>query len=128
MSFIANIITLSVLRNSMHWRFVEIHAFFISNAFFFNSASVLLNFFMNSASNVAQMMLILRQVLYVVYLGPCLSLGLFMPCLCDLFSISSLIFITINHITSFKQTRLIFLHFQEYLLLFLNDNVDEESE
>ena len=36
-----------------------------------------------------------------------------------LFFISSLIFIVINHITSFKQT-----YFLEYLLLFLDGNVD----
>ena len=32
------------------------------------------------------------------------------------------------HITSFKQTHLFFVHFLEHLLLFLDDNVDEESE
>ena len=47
--------------------------------------------------------------------------------LCDLFFIFSLIFIVINHITSFKQTYF-FVHFLEHLLLFLDGNVDEESE
>ena len=41
-----------------------------------------------------------------------------------LFFISSLIFIVINHITSFKQTHLFSVHFLEYLLLFLDGNVD----
>ena len=65
---------------------------------------MLLNFFMNSVSNVAQILLILRNILYIVCLGSCLDLGLFMPYLCDLFFTSNLIFSTINHITSVKQT------------------------
>ena len=63
--------------------------------------------------------IILRQILYLVYLYPCLGLGLSMPYLCDLFLVFSLIFIAINHITSFKQTYLFFEHILEYLLLFL---------
>ena len=51
-----------------------------------------------------------------------------MSYLCDLFFIFSLIFIAINHITSLKQTQLLFVPFLEYLLLFLDDKVDEESE
>ena len=42
--------------------------------------------------------------------------------------IFSLIFIVINHITSFRQTYLFFVHFVEYLLLFLGDDVGEKSE
>ena len=74
--------------------------------------------------------IILRHILYLVYLCPCLGLGLFMSYLYDLFFslISSLIFIFINHMTSFKQTYLFFVHFLEYIPLFLNDNVDEERE
>ena len=45
-----------------------------------------------------------------------------------LFFIFSLIFIAINHITSFRQTYLFFVHFLEYLLLFLGDDVGEKSE
>ena len=48
--------------------------------------------------------------------------------LCDLFFIFSIIFIVIDHMTSFKQTYLFFVNFLEYLLLFLDDNMDEESE
>ena len=62
----------------------------------------------------------------LVCLCLCLDLGLFMSYLCDLFFIFSLIFIVINHITSFKQTYF-FVHFLEHLL-FLDGNVDEESE
>ena len=70
--------------------------------------------------------IILGHILYLVYLT--LDLSLFMSYLCDLFFISSLIFIPINHILSLKETQLIFVHFLEYLLLFLDDTVDEESE
>ena len=51
-----------------------------------------------------------------------------MSYLCDPFYIFSLIFIVINHINSFKQTYLIFVRFLKFLLLFLDDNVDKESE
>ena len=50
----------------------------------------------------------LRYILYLAYLCSCLGLGLFMSYLCDLFFIISLIFIIMNHITSLKQTHLIF--------------------
>ena len=36
-------------------------------------------------------------------------------------------FIAMNHITSLKQTHLFFVHFLEYLLLFLDDNVNEKK-
>ena len=47
---------------------------------------------------------ILRHILYLAYLCRCLGLDLFMPYLYDLLFIFSLIFIFINHITSFKKT------------------------
>ena len=72
--------------------------------------------------------IILRQILHLVYLCPCLSLSLFMLYLCDLCFIFSLIFMIINHITLLKQVYLIFVHFLEYLVLFLDDNINEESE
>ena len=65
---------------------------------------------------------------YLVYLGSCLSLGLFMSYLCDLFFIFSLTFIVINSITSLKQTHLFFANILEYLDLLSDDNVDEEGE
>ena len=49
-------------------------------------------------------------------------------CLCDIFFTFSLIFIVINYIISFEQTHLIFVHFLECLLSFLDDSVEEESE
>ena len=72
--------------------------------------------------------IILRHILYLVCLFLCLGLGLFMSYLCDLFFNVSLIFIVINHITTFKQRFLFFLHFLEHLLLLFDDNVDEESK
>ena len=61
--------------------------------------------------------IILRLILHLEYLWPCPGLGLFMSYLYNLFFIFSLIFIVINHITSFKQT-----------YLFLDDIVNEESK
>ena len=55
--------------------------------------------------------ILLRHILYLVYLCPCLGLGLLMSYLCDPFFIFSLILIVINHITSFKQMYLFFVHF-----------------
>ena len=69
-----------------------------------------------------------RHILYLVYLCPCLSLGLFMSYLCHLFFILRLIFIVTDYITPFKQTYLFFIHFLEYALLFLGDNLDEDKE
>ena len=71
---------------------------------------------------------ILRHILYLLYLCPCLRLGLFMSNLCDLFFIFSPIFIVVNHATSFKQAYLFFVLFLEYLPLFSNDNINEESK
>ena len=72
--------------------------------------------------------IILRHTLYLVYLGSCLDLSLFMLHLCDLFFMFSLIFVAVNSIRSLNQTNLFLAHFLEYLLLFLDDNVDEKSE
>ena len=63
----------------------------------------------------------LRHILYLIYLGPWLGL-------CDLFFIVSLSFIAINHITSLNRRNCFFVHSLEHHLLFLDDNVDEESE
>ena len=68
------------------------------------------------------------HILYLVYLCPCLGLGLFMLYLCDLFLIFCLTFIIIDNITSLIQTHLFFVHFLEYVPSFLGNNVVEESE
>ena len=70
--------------------------------------------------------IILRYILYLVYFCLCLGLGQFMSYLCGLFFILSLI--AINFIASLQQALLFFEHFLESLLLFLDENVDEESE
>ena len=49
-----------------------------------------------------------------------------MSYLCGLFFILSLI--AINFIASLQQTLLFLVHFLESLLLFLDENVDEESQ
>ena len=73
---------------------------------------------------------ILRHILYIVCLCSGLGLGRFISYLCDLLFIFSLIFIVINHITSFKQMYLFFVHFLEYFILFLDedDNTDLDSK
>ena len=111
----------------------EIHAF-LWETLFLNSASVLLKF---SHKLTFKMLLrcclihitiiLLRHILCLAYFGPCLGLGLLMSYLCNLFFIFSLFFIVIYHITSFKQTYLLSVHFLEDLL-FLDGSVDEESE
>ena len=63
-----------------------------------------------------------------IYLFLCLDVGLLMSYLNYLFFIFSLIFIVRYHITSFKQTYLFSVHFLEYLVLYLDDNVDRNSE
>ena len=72
--------------------------------------------------------IILRQILYLVYLCSFLGLSIFMLYLWDLIFIFSPVFIVINNIITLKQTHLFFVHFLEYLLLFLDNNVDEESK
>ena len=72
--------------------------------------------------------IILRQILYLVHLCSFLGLSIFMLYLWDLIFIFSPVFIVINHIITLKQTHLFFVHFLEYLLLFLDNNVDEESK
>ena len=59
---------------------------------------------------------------------PCLDLGLFMSYLCNLFSfLSSFSLLLIAYLIN-TDTLALFFIFLEYVLLFLDDNVDEESE
>ena len=51
-----------------------------------------------------------------------------MSYVCDLLFIFSFIFIAINHVTSFKQPHCFFVYFLEYLLLFLDENVDKKNK
>ena len=55
--------------------------------------------------------IILRHILCLVYVRPCLGQGLFVLYLCDLFFIFNLISIVINHITPFKIDALVFHRF-----------------
>ena len=70
----------------------------------------------------------LSYVLYLVYLYPRLGLDLFMSYLCNLFFIFSLIFIFINDITLYKKTHLLYVHFSDDLLIFLDDIVHEKNK
>ena len=72
--------------------------------------------------------MLLKHILYLVYLCSCLGLGLFMSYRCELFFIFSLIFIVIDRITSLKQTPLVFVQILEYVLLFWDDNLDKECK
>ena len=56
----------------------------------------------------------------------CLQLELFISCLCDLFFIFIIILTIINLIISWIQTHLFFIDILEFVLLFLDDNVDRE--
>ena len=63
---------------------------------------------------------ILGKILYLIYLCLCLCLGPFMLYLCDIFFIFNLIFIVIDHITSFKQTHFLSLYiFQNFSYYFM---------
>ena len=68
----------------------------------------------------------LRRILYLVHLCPCPGLYPFMSYLCNPFLTFNLIFILINHIISLKQKHLFFVHFLEYLILVLDDNMDKK--
>ena len=72
--------------------------------------------------------IILSHILYLLYLCPCLDLGLFMSHLCDLCFIFVLISIVINHITSFKQTCSVFCTLFTMSPIFLDSNGVEERE
>ena len=108
---------------SISERKLGITRFFIGNAFFSTQPQRCLSFSWIELQIVLRGCLIHvtiimpRHILYLVYVCLCLGLGLFVLYLYDLFFISSLIFIVINHINSFKQTCLFFVHFLEYLLL-----------
>ena len=48
--------------------------------------------------------------------------------LSDVFRFFNLTFIVINHISSLKQTHLFFVHFLDYLPLFLDDDMNKVSK
>ena len=113
---------------------IEAHAFFYKQRLFSTQPQCCLTFSWIEPQMLFRYCLIhvtikiLRHVLHFVYLCPYLALGLLMSYLCDLFFIFSLISIGINYITSLKNTHRAFVQFFKHLLLFLDDNVNEESE
>ena len=65
---------------------------------------------------------------FIIYLCPCLDLGLFMSYLCDLFLIFIFIFIMINRIILWTQAHLFLCLFFRICPIVLDVNVDEECE
>ena len=89
---------------------------------FINSVSVLLHFLMNSASSVANVLLVTHnhhQIEAHFKFSPCLGLVVFMSLLCVSFF---LILILLN------QTHFLFAYFSKYLILVLDDKMGEETE
>ena len=76
--------------------------------------------------------MLLRLFLYLLYLCSCRGIGLIMSYLSDLLFTFISIFIMINRIISKKKKKgrhpCPFAYFLEYVLLFLDDIVDEERE
>ena len=91
--------------------------FFYKQRFFFRSASVLLNFsridrqMLLRCCLIHKSIIILRHFLYLLYLCPCLFLGLFLSYLCDLFFIVIFFFMMITCIISRIQTYIFFCLF-----------------
>ena len=110
------------------WAILTINDFFKINAF----SQCCLTFSSNASNDLLQMLLNNHYYAAIFFLFsiffPCLSLGLFKSYICDLLLIFTIVFIVINHIMSLKQTHWFFLEVLEYLLLFLDDNMDEENE
>ena len=109
---------------------------FFKASLFFNSASLLINFFMNSVSDVVYVLLIAhnhhhteKHSIFSLFLTMSWPSSIsFMSDLCNLFFIFTLIFTNINPIISLKQVHLFFARFLEYLKLVLDDNIDDKSE
>ena len=76
---------------------------------------------MNCAFSLKTSQNVFKNAFFTEHLGTTASA-------CDLFFISSLIFIIINHIILLKQTHLFFHVFWNISLSLLDDNVDEQSE
>ena len=70
--------------------------------------------------------IIVRHVLYLLYLCSCLDLGLFMSCLCSIFDFH----LHVNYDLSYNlmNAYLSFAHFLGYVLLLFYYNVDKECE
>ena len=118
----------------------RIHAFFYKQRFFSTQPQCCLTFLwielqmLLRCCLIQTSIIILRNFLYLPYLCLCLDLGLFFVVpkftsyIRDLFFIFIFIFNTINSIVSVIQTYLFFFLFLEYVLLFLDDNVNKECK
>ena len=76
--------------------------------------------------------IVLCHILYLVYLCPCIGLDLFMSvyvvlCICRIFHFH-LHFLHNQSYNPIKTDTLVFTHFYEYFLLFLDNNLYEESK
>ena len=118
--------------NKCYWALITTHFFYKQH--FINSVSVLLNFFINWASNIAWVLLniymtiiIQRHFIFSVFVFMCRPRSIYVY-LYILFFIFSLIFIAMNHMMSLKHSHLFFVHFKKYLLLFLDHNMDEKNK
>ena len=109
--------------NDLIWCCITLYVFKYTHFYMqpFFSTQILLRCPLIHISNI-----ILRFILYLIYLCSCQGLALFMY-LCDLFFILSFISIVINHITLFKQKHLFCVHIFRTFLLFLDNNVDENA-
>ena len=95
------------------------------------TCQMLLNFVMNWPENIAYVLLITNKhhhakIHFIFGICLCLSVGLFMSYICNLFYFHSLIFIVINHKISLKQTHLFFTCFLSFsfgLLIFIWSDV-----
>ena len=104
-----------ILNGLMAWW--VIYTLFLKATFFFNSASVLLNFH----ELTFKCRLVFHKIykhhhhtktlFYVLYLCSCLDLGSLLPYLCDLIFIFIFIFIMINRVIPWINTRLLFCLF-----------------
>ena len=109
-----------------------IHAF-LHETLFFNSASVLLNFFMNWAPDVAWVLLIAHNhhhtvTSYICYIVLMSSPSfIYVVSMWSIFFIFRLVFIMIDQLIPLKQTHLLSAHVPQYFILVL-DNINEESE
>ena len=70
--------------------------------------------------------IILRHFICSIFMSMCRPRSAYTESLCSVFHFQPH-FHRMNHITSWKQTRLFFVHFLEYFLLFLEDKVDKKN-
>ena len=117
--------------------FVEYKVFFISNVFFFKSASVLQNFFTNATSNVAELLLVVynhhhtkTHFIYSMYVTMCWPGSIYAVSMSSIFHYHPHFYHN-QYIISLNKTHLYFAHFLEHLKLVYDMiwyDIDKESE